>query len=302
MSATGNVPWEVWRSELAGAASFADLRSRLLRTAQNMAKSLPRGSVARSQWFDLGIRVLNSKDIESDGACMYRPQRSVVLVRANNNYKRQRFTTAHEVGHLLLGRVRDAGRLILTWEEEERLCDEFASLVLLPPDEVVEFMTAARGLESPTTVLNMARHFGVNLHPAIIALARNWGDERQILAVAELRGHPRRPSEVDYRTVASAGFPYEYLPRNQRLQSMGLGSLSDWARAARDREGKGRCHSARIKFWAPRGPSRSGELRHLVEWDALLLGNGLLIALLDVERASVIWSKHRAANKLNAAA
>lgn len=225
---------------------------------------------------------------------MYRPESPIVLVRSDNNQKRQKFTAAHEIGHLLLGRVRDAGRIALNWEHEEQLCDEFAASLLLPPrKEVAQFLDERGGIQSPDVVLAMAHHFGVNLHPCIIALNRSWADQSRLLMVAELRGHPMRPGEVDYRLAASAGRPYQYIPRDQRLRSIGLESLADWISARPAGDGCGRCNSTQIPFWAPNGESRTGWVKGKTVWHAISLPNGVVIALIEVSGATILWSKPR---------
>jgi len=269
---------------------MGELRSRLFETGRYLSRALPRGSVARAQWFSLGIKVLGSSDLTSDGGCMYRPKNSIVLVKSDNNYARQRFTTAHEMGHLLLGRVRDAGRISLSSTDEERLCDEFASALLLPREEVRNFLGEAGSLSSPAAVLDIAHHFGVNVRPVGIALAQIWSDERRLLLVAELKGHQLRPSEVDYRVAVSAGRPYKYIPSGKRLRSLGLVELADWAQHGNaNARGRGKSMQARIPFWAPEGRRRTGFIVGEVTWDAMALNWGI-ITVLGLDKAKVQWS------------
>jgi hypothetical protein len=287
-------PWEAWRQELAESLSLADLRSRLTAAGHTVSHLLPRGSVARAQWLELGVRVLSKCDLPTHGSCMYQLSNSIVLVRSSKNYPRQRFTTAHEVGHLLLGRVRDKGHITFDTFYEERLCDEFASAALLPSDEVRAFLGDTGHLESPTLVLKIAKHFGVNIQPVVIALGRIWTDDGRLLMVADVRGHSRRPDEIDYRVLANAGRPYEYIPPQQRLRSLGLGGLVDWAQTGPvDKAGHGRSEQIRVPFWSPEGPFRTGWLLGEATWDAIVLPNRVMIALFGLDRTAIRWNRPR---------
>jgi hypothetical protein len=221
---------------------------------------------------------------------MYQSTGPIVLLRSDNNPRRQRFTAAHEIGHLLLGRVRDAGMLALDWKEEEKLCDAFATSLLLPEDETREFHDPAGGVSSPRTILEMASHFAVNLQPCVLALNRSWSDEHRMLIISERRGHPRRPDEIDFRVAASAGNPLELVARNTRLSSIGLEGVSEWAAAVGSGEGRGTCASMRMPFWAPSRARRSGIIEGKSSWEAVCLRNGVLIVLVDLSEASVKWS------------
>jgi hypothetical protein len=135
----------------------------------------------------------------------------------------------------------------------------------------------------------------VNLQPAVIALARIWTDEERLLIVADLRGHSRRPDEIDYRLLATAGRPYEYIPTQQRLRSVGLGGLADWAQnTAVGKKGQGRSEQVRMSFWTSEGSFRTGWLLGEVTWDAIILPNRVMITLLSLDRTTIRWNRPRA--------
>lgn len=293
--------WDSWRGQLAESPSIAELRTRLFTTARKMSRALPRGSISCDQWAKLGVRVVESTELDVDGACMYRPNRPMVLVRAGNNAKRQKFTAAHEIAHMLLGRVRDAGHFALSSKQEERLCDEFATLLLLPAHEIRPFLNPDGGIASPIVVLEMAQHFGVNFQPCMIALNQIWADKRHLLLLAELRGHPKRPEEVDHRITASAGRPYKYVPPDQRLRSVGLEPVLAWASLPSQDEGAGICERLHVPFWTPDGPAKTGWLTGPSAWRAVSLKNGLLIILLNLESVAVSWSRSRTSEPLRPA-
>ena len=113
------------------------------------------------------------------GVCATDPARatSLVLVDSNEVADRQRFTLAHELGHLLFGDrahvgAADGRRLPL-----EVRCDEFARNLLIPQDGVTAWLTrsvgkAERSRVDERTVARLARHFGITPDAARVQLDR----------------------------------------------------------------------------------------------------------------------------------
>ena len=77
------------------------------------------------------IQIDNKNDIfkKFDGASEYIFGVPFVCVLDNHNYYRERFTLAHELGHLLLEINEDL--------DEEEICNEFAGLLLLPRKSMI---------------------------------------------------------------------------------------------------------------------------------------------------------------------
>lgn len=87
----------------------------------------------------IGIWVLfTSANDKFDGLMAYNEKQPIIVVSASWSGDRQRFTLAHELGHILLH-----GRL--SGIDEEKACNRFASAFLLPQK-------------------NLQQHFGVKIH------------------------------------------------------------------------------------------------------------------------------------------
>jgi hypothetical protein len=83
--------------------------------------------------WQFGISEILVKGIVGDGRLETRGREGVIVVQAKAGRPRQRFTIAHELGHLWLQRAN--GRLPpLDHEMEERFCNVFAAALLLPFD------------------------------------------------------------------------------------------------------------------------------------------------------------------------
>ena len=85
---------------------------------------------------DIGIAVKVSSDIDSDGYSMIVGDKPLVIIKSTCTVQRQRFTLAHELGHIILGHV---GRYQLVNREPskgdnpiEQAANVFASRLLAP--------------------------------------------------------------------------------------------------------------------------------------------------------------------------
>ena len=88
---------------------------------------------------ELGIKVKYSA-INTDGWCI-QGQHPVIRINSNASPVRQRFTLAHELGHLIYGVTSVADEVISPFvgkNKEERKIDKFASELLLPTLIVLE--------------------------------------------------------------------------------------------------------------------------------------------------------------------
>jgi hypothetical protein len=96
-----------------------------------------------------------------------------IQLAEGQNYRRQRFTLAHEVGHLLLRTNQ------LSCPEEERFCDDFAAELLLPREAV---LAAARNRRQDlATARDISDQFQVTLSSAVVRLNRVAGWSAAIL-------------------------------------------------------------------------------------------------------------------------
>lgn len=113
------------------------------------------------------------------GICAIDPERatSVVLVNSNDVAERQRFTLAHELGHLLFGDGTHVDEMDGDRSPQEILCDEFARHLLIPQNGVRAWLkgvtrTVGEARVDERVMALLARHFGVSPDVARIQLDR----------------------------------------------------------------------------------------------------------------------------------
>jgi uncharacterized protein DUF955 len=97
----------------------------------------------------------------------------VIKLKGDSPSTRKRFTLAHEIGHLLLGKPglrSSCGREQIL----ERKCDAIASELLMPADEVIPFIKSL-GKPSPEKLKAFASHFEVSLQAAAFRVHRDIG-------------------------------------------------------------------------------------------------------------------------------
>jgi hypothetical protein len=240
------------------------------------------GTFSASSWKQAGVR-LSFGELETSGACAWVGVRPTILLRRHESEtsRRHRFTAAHEIGHLLLARTDVARRFTLDWYAEERLCNLFATSLLIPPEELEEALGNAGANLSPWDVVQVANMLRVNLQPAVVSLGRWQSDREVVYLLARLRGHPNRPDAVDYRIETAAGDRRVFLPRHQRLRSLGLAELSEWASSAPIAEGRsGADQDVRLRLSSGGRFVAAGP----VPWQAVRLGaesSSLVLATLD---------------------
>lgn len=83
----------------------------------------------------------------------------LVVVGANWTGDRQRFTLAHELGHLLLKGRLDAALLA----DEEKLCNRFAGAFLLPKATLIEHLGATRHRLEVNELFMLKHEFGLSM-------------------------------------------------------------------------------------------------------------------------------------------
>jgi Zn-dependent peptidase ImmA (M78 family)/DNA-binding XRE family transcriptional regulator len=83
---------------------------------------------------------------------------TVIVVGQDWPGDRQRFTLAHELGHLVLhGRITPA-------LDEERACHRFASAFLVPKDEAIRLLGAARSWLEPQELYMLKHEWGLSMN------------------------------------------------------------------------------------------------------------------------------------------
>lgn len=276
-------PWERWVRRLAAAPDDEALRAQLLSIAgETRAQLGDRGSLA-ARWRPVGVEVRAALLAASGGGATRRTRRTVLVARSEP-VRRRAFTVAHEVAHLLLAEAAPAAAWALARAGEERLCEEFASHVLIDRARLRAQLAVHGAPASPAALVALCDRFGVNLQPMFPALRPSMAEAPVALLASRLRGHPERAEEVAFRVDASVGHRRLFIPRHKRLLSLGLAALTS---AARGMEPGERAAGA---DWAELPARRVAEAVALAEipWRALMLGSAaspLLIVALDATEA-----------------
>ncbi|PKN31613.1 MAG: hypothetical protein CVU63_23010 [Deltaproteobacteria bacterium HGW-Deltaproteobacteria-20] len=225
----------------------------------------------------LGVVVNETPGLATPGASQSSGGVRRVWLRKDDDVRRRRFTLCHELGHLLL---RDAGQEeALSVASVERLCDEFGSLLLI--DRQALALQLADGFDwAPVSVLALCRVWKSSLTPMILALERATGANGRVVLIASKRVNPRTGVDPGYRVDAAAGGSL-FLPRNQRLSSLGLTELASWCEdRAGGKRGDGCDKTAQIVVLR-RKEGEGAFLCGPVRWAAARLVHGVL-AVLDV--------------------
>lgn len=113
------------------------------------------------------------------GICVIDPERatSIILVDSTHVAERQRFSLAHELGHLLFGNGTHVDSAATDRTPQEILCDEFARYLIIPPSGIRSWLSASRTATSDHYVDEramalIARHFGASPEATRIQLHR----------------------------------------------------------------------------------------------------------------------------------
>lgn len=109
-----------------------------------------------------GLKVLLSEYAQAsdfDGLAAEASGHTVVLVGADMPGDRQRFTIAHELGHLVLA-SRLMGELA---KDEERACHRFAGAFLVPAEEVCKALGKSRSWIEPRELYLLKQQWGLSM-------------------------------------------------------------------------------------------------------------------------------------------
>jgi Zn-dependent peptidase ImmA (M78 family) len=121
--------------------------------------------------------VLAPLDEDLSGILVRDGQRKVIAVAENHARVRQRYTIAHELGHLLMhpGRpyLAESNQIVridrrggsvpgFADQREEREANQFAAALLMPPDLVLKHWVDLNGKPTASNVGEMSRRFDVS--------------------------------------------------------------------------------------------------------------------------------------------
>jgi Zn-dependent peptidase ImmA (M78 family) len=136
-----------------------------------------------------------------DGMVEVVGDRILIRIRRRNAWRRERFTLAHEIGHLVL--VQPDLKLMAMrrqtgLEDAERFCDAFAAALLMPRKWIErEYGDQPQSLE---TLFDCSRRTETSLSATLLRLRRSLDWSRSLL-------HWRR-TDSDWRMVGLTGVPY----------------------------------------------------------------------------------------------
>jgi transcriptional regulator with XRE-family HTH domain len=109
------------------------------------------------------------------GVCVTDPERatSIILVDSTHVAERQRFSLAHELGHLLFGNSTHVDATSTERTPREILCDEFARHLIIPESGIRAWLSAnCAGEVDERAMALLARHFGASPDVTRIQLDR----------------------------------------------------------------------------------------------------------------------------------
>lgn len=266
----------MWQSPVDGDA----LAARLLALAPRIrARLRPTPSLAE-EWAPIGIEVADVT-MSARGSCSPASGSRAIFVNANDRLPLQRFTVAHELGHLILAPPRSSMR-VLDPDAEESLCDRFARMLLFPPECVP---AAVRAAPTPEAILRLCGLHRLNVRPVLRAVGEVLSAGRHHLLLARWSGHRMRPYARDFRIADAAGNPHVFIPFGERLVSAGLATLASQARHADHLDRfAGSDEDVVVRLRNLPGERSSDVRRGPVRWQAQLNGRAdpLVIVVLDL--------------------
>lgn len=263
-------PWETWADNGSEINDKATLREALRSEAAKWSLALyqERKFGSRSnEWTPMCVNVIKA-NIGSSGGCRPLNGYARVYVNQAQNPQRQRYTVAHELGHLFLRFCPAKENLNLTVDEQEAICDEFASHLLVSRVLLKQRLLSLPCFK-PETLSSLANDFRVNLTPMVIALAEFWNPDWGILILAKERAHPGRPGAITFRVEAAAATVPWFLPRHANLVKLGLGDALETldADVEQPNDAEGEVSRFCATLWEPgKAVKRSGRASGNAKW------------------------------------
>lgn len=286
--------WKRAQSRVTLCSDAAELKGFLRTEASEMAARIAEleNSAGRrlphvSFWRRLNVKLIEQESSHSGGHLETDTLR-MVFVRASENKFRKKFTAAHEAAHLLLDHFIAKHPRLLSRNDEESMCDEFASALLIPSSKLDEILKDSTKL-TLELVHNASRVLQVNLQPILIAIAQKNRFPDDIAFLAKKVGHPSRPGEIDYRIRRTPHRGIVFLPSNKRLRSLGLGEIGDaLCNIPIGAILKGQSKDANVPLW--RRGRGSGTASGSIDWEAQLLATGEILAILHTKELTYLWN------------
>ena len=281
-------PWECWREISAECRDVKAYRRRFGRFADELSQLFPpkkglRGSrrSLTNEWQQLRVAVTRTK-LTGSGGCVMRDGFADVYVNENEPVQRNRYTVAHELGHLLVDVDEVASELGIEGEAEESLCDMFASRVLIGRGHLRKCVEGKRAL-SPSNFLELCRRFGVSLSAMANALGEVWRPSWGLLIV----GREDNEGSNNYRVSAAVCQRPWFVPREMTFSKLGIEDVENWMLERKGGEQMGgSVENVSIMLWDPENDEkRSGRATIRGRYEALRLRNGGVVVSLTWRRS-----------------
>jgi len=113
----------------------------------------------------LGVSDIVEEDLPFEGGIFEQDGETLIKINALSPITRQRFTLAHELGHLIFMQRFSAIGDCTEDSQLESACDRLAVELLMPKRETIEYVRTLH-TASPENLRVIAQRFGVSLHVA----------------------------------------------------------------------------------------------------------------------------------------
>ena len=200
---------------------------------------------------------------------------------------RNRYTVAHELGHLLV-QASDAAALGIHGRDEETLCEAFASRLLVGRHFLRETVMGMRLFDLSDLVI-LCRQFGVSLTAMTFALADVWRPNWGILVLGRRNAAREDARAGTYVVSASAYCRPWFVPNGVTFSKLGLDEVVQWLDCAdRGDRSLGALETLSLRLWNPGSETqRSGKVKARASYEARRLGADNALVLLQLDEASV---------------
>lgn len=246
----------------------------------------PRPSLA-TEWRQLGVNVIRAQLVAS-GGCVIRDGVAEIYVNEDEPVQRNRYTVAHELGHLLMDADNVAKDLGIEGPAEESLCDVFASRILIGRGHLGRCVAGKARFE-PLDLLELCKRFGVSLSAMATALTDVWRPAWGLLLV----GRQDAGGSRDYRVSTAVHSRPWFVPTDLKFSKLGMERLADFMQdPSGGQTSHGSISNLKIDLWDPASDvRRSGRATISGRYDALRLQNELLVVSLTWrhEDAQMHW-------------
>lgn len=285
MSDRRTSPWECWREVATECRDAGAYRMQFERFADEIAQLFPpkpraqgpRRSLER-EWRQLGVNVIRTK-LAASGGCVMRDGFADIYVNEDEPVQRNRYTVAHEFGHLLMDVDNKAKEFGIEGRAEESLCDKFASRVVIGRGHLRKCV-AGKNRFGPLDFLELCSSFNVSLAAMASALVDVWRPSWGLLLV----GRHDNEDSCEYRVSAAVHSRPWFVPKDVKFSKLGMEQLSARMRdQSAGQNSRGSISNVTIVLWDPASDvQRSGRATISGQYDALRLQSGMLVV-------SLVW-------------